>query len=49
MQDADEDFSMLLKFPLDYPLADLYVLSERLAVAEVCAGVRAAPGWPASP
>jgi hypothetical protein len=36
MQDADEDFSMLLKFPPDYPLADLYVLSERLATTEVC-------------
>ena len=36
MQDADEDFSMLLKFPPDYPLADLYALSERLAAAEVC-------------
>jgi hypothetical protein len=36
MQDADEDFSMLLKFPPDFPLADLYALSERLAVTEVC-------------
>tara|TARA_B100001105_G_scaffold172240_1_gene138715 strand:+ start:8910 stop:10025 length:1116 start_codon:yes stop_codon:yes gene_type:complete len=36
MHDADEDFSMLLKFPADYPLADLYALSERLAGTEVC-------------
>ena len=36
MQDADEDFSMLLKLPPDFPLADLYTLSERLAVTEVC-------------
>lgn len=27
---------MLLKFPPDYPLADLYALSERLATADVC-------------
>lgn len=36
MQDVNEDFSMLLKFPADYPLADLYALSERLAGTEVC-------------
>ena len=36
MQDADEDFSMLLKLPPGYPLADLYALSERLAGTEVC-------------
>lgn len=36
MQNANEDFSMLLKFPPDYPLADLYALSERLAAAELC-------------
>lgn len=36
MQDADEDFSMLLTFPPDYPLADLYALSERLADTDVC-------------
>lgn len=36
MQDADEDFSMLLKFPPDFPLADLYALSERLAATELC-------------
>ena len=36
MPDADEDFSLLLKFPPDYPLADLYVLSERLTATDVC-------------
>jgi hypothetical protein len=36
MPDSDEDFSMLLKFPPDYPLADLYVLSERLTATDVC-------------
>ena len=36
MQNANEDFSMLLKFPPDFPLADLYALSERLAANEVC-------------
>lgn len=36
MQDADEAFSMLLKFPHNFPLADLYVLSERLAETGVC-------------
>lgn len=36
MQDADEDFSMLLRFPADYPLADLYALSEHLTGTEVC-------------
>lgn len=36
MQDADEDFSMLLKFPADYSLADLYALSEHLTGTEVC-------------
>lgn len=35
MPDADEDFSLLLKFPPDYPLADLYVLSERLTATDV--------------
>ncbi len=36
MRNANEDFSMLLKLPPDYPLADLYALSERLAAAELC-------------
>lgn len=44
MQDADEDFSMVLTLPPDFPLADQYVLSERLAEFDVCV-----PGYVSPP
>jgi hypothetical protein len=36
MKNADENFSMMVQLPPNFPLLDLYALSERLAEADVC-------------